>query len=136
VSHGDKRGLAVARQAFDADLFGVDLFCRFEEIERSAGAPGPGTQRAPVIGFTRLSFVAEPNDSFGQTRSVIGLVAGRHKDGIAPAFSEKLLLPRRPGSLAGKETARRGISDGRAVGSRGSSRPKAKRSKAEPELHH
>ena len=93
VGHGDERCLAVAGVAFDADLFGVHGLVGFEIIERAAGAPGPGAQRAPIVGLARLAFVDQADDALRQTGAVVGLNAGGDEVGVAPAFGENLLLP-------------------------------------------
>ena len=55
--HRHQRRLAVARNAFDADLLGVDGFLGFEIIEAARRAPCPRPQRAPVVRLARLSFI-------------------------------------------------------------------------------
>ena len=75
VRHGDQGRLAIARVAFDADLPGVHGLVGFEIIERAAGAPGPGAQRAPIVGLARLAFVAQADDALRQARAVVGLNA-------------------------------------------------------------
>ena len=76
VGHGDEGGLAVARVAFDADLFGVDGVVGFEVVEGAAGAPGPGAEDAPVVELAWLAFVDEADDAFGEAGAVVGLDAG------------------------------------------------------------
>ncbi len=69
--------LAVARMAFDADLFGIDGFVGLEVIERAARAPGPGAKGAPIVGLARLALVHEADDALRQAGAVVGLNAGR-----------------------------------------------------------
>ena len=45
--HGDQRRLAVARDAFDADVLGVDGLIGLEIIEPARRAPRPGAQARP-----------------------------------------------------------------------------------------
>src|SRR5262245_46021595 len=122
VSHRDQRGFAVTRKPLDADLFGVHRFVSLEIIQRATRAPSPGAQRAPVVGFARLAFVAQADDALRQTRAVVGLNAGRNDDGVAPALHQKLLLPIRRAAASRAS---------RPVGDRLSARTRA----AEPELH-
>ena len=75
VRHRDEGCLAVARVAFDADLFGVHGLVGLEIIERAAGAPGPGAQRAPIVRLARLALVDQTDDALRQTRAVVGLDA-------------------------------------------------------------
>ena len=103
VGHRHERRFAVARQAFDADLFCVHCLVGFEIIERAARAPSPRTQRAPILRLARLSFVAEADDAFGQSSAIVSLNAGRDENRVTPAFGENLLLPGRP--AAGGTTA-------------------------------
>ena len=49
VCHGERHRFAVAGMAFDADLFRVHGLVGLEIVQRAAGAPGPGTQCAPVV---------------------------------------------------------------------------------------
>src|SRR5271166_1517995 len=67
VGHGDERGLAIARVAFDADLAGVDGFVGLEIVERATGSPSPGTQRSPVVKLARLALVAQADDALSET---------------------------------------------------------------------
>ena len=74
--HGDERGLAVARDAFDADMLRVDGGIGLEIIEAAARAPGPGAQRAPVFRLARLAFVDQADDAAREAGAVVGLHAG------------------------------------------------------------
>src|SRR5580658_1225134 len=49
IGHGDECGFAIARQAFYANLFRVDRPIRFKIVQRTACAPSPRAQGAPVI---------------------------------------------------------------------------------------
>src|SRR5213078_1879139 len=88
--------LAVARQPLDADLLRVHRLVGLEVIEGTAGAPGPGPQRAPVVRLAGLALVAQADDAAGQAGAVVGLDTVGHDDRIPPAFGEHLLLPARP----------------------------------------
>src|SRR4029077_14683225 len=46
--HGDESGLAVAREALDGDVFGIDGVVGFEIVDSATGAPGPRTEYAPI----------------------------------------------------------------------------------------
>ena len=88
--HGDERGFAVARDAFDADMLGVDGGVGFEVVEAAARAPGPGAQRAPVVGLARLAVIDQADDAARKSRSVVGLHAGRIEEHKAPAVGDEL----------------------------------------------
>ena len=86
--HGDERGLAVARDAFDADMLRVDGWIGFEIVESATRAPSPGAQCAPVFRLARLAFVDQPDDAAGEAGAVIGLHAGGIEQDEAPAGSD------------------------------------------------
>src|SRR5580692_1777726 len=86
VSHGHNGRLAITRVTGNADLFRVDRFVGLKVVERPARAPGPGTQRAPVIRLAKLAFVTESDDAFFQTSSVVRLHRRRNQLGITPAL--------------------------------------------------
>ena len=73
VGHGDERGFAVAGDAFDADVFGVDGGIGLEIVEAAAGSPGPGAQCSPLIGSAGLTFVDQADDAAGEAGAVVGL---------------------------------------------------------------
>ena len=64
-----------------------------QEIHRAAGAPGPGTQRAPIIHLARLALVHQADDALGQACAVVGLDAAGIEDGIAPSQRQDLRPP-------------------------------------------
>src|SRR5207248_2909194 len=74
----------------------VHGFVGLEIIEGAAGAPGPGTQRSPIIQLARLALVHQTDDAARQAGAIVCLNAGGSDDGIAPAFGQNLLLPGRP----------------------------------------
>src|ERR1039458_5955612 len=49
--------------AFDADVFGVHRRIGFQIVQSPAGAPGPGSQSAPVIGLAGLALVDQADDA-------------------------------------------------------------------------
>src|SRR5205814_145761 len=108
--HGDQRGLAVARNAFDADVLGVHSFVGFEIIQAARCSPSPGSQRAPVVRLARLSFVDQSNDSLGEARAIVGLNAYGVDVGVAPAVGDELLgwrwIGARSAGCAGHNKAR------------------------------
>ena len=61
--------------AFDADVLGVHGLVGFEIIHGAVGAPRPGAQRAPIVGFARLALVDQTDNALPQTRAVVGLNA-------------------------------------------------------------
>ena len=63
ICHGDDGGLAIARMALDPDLFGIHGRVGFKIIQRAARAPCPGAQRAPIVRFARLAFVAQTDNA-------------------------------------------------------------------------
>src|SRR6266568_8280384 len=133
VSHRHKRGFAVTRQAFDADLFSVHCLVGFEIVERTARAPRPRAQRAPVIRLARLAFVAKTDDAARQARAVVGLNTRRNENCVTPAFGEHLLLPRRA-AACDKRSAAKSIC---ASGKIRAATKTAKRSEtAEAKFHH
>src|SRR6185437_14126464 len=89
-SHGDQRGLAVARDAFDANVLRIDGRVGFEIVERAAGSPGPRTQSSPVIGFARLALVDEADDAARKPCAVISLNGRWVKHREAPAGGGEL----------------------------------------------
>ena len=94
IRHRHERRFAITRVAFEADLFGVHRFVSLEIIQRAARAPGPRTQRAPIIDLARLSFVAEANDAAGQTRAVVSLNAGWESGWHNPSLWPELVVAR------------------------------------------
>src|SRR5207302_1888726 len=100
VRHGDNRRLTVARQPLDADALGVDDLVGLEIIQGAAGAPGPSSQRAPIVGLPRLALVAQADDAARQAGTVVGLTAVGDNDRVAPALGKDLLLPARPAAAA------------------------------------
>src|SRR5688572_8140547 len=82
--HGDERRLAEARDAFDADAPRVDRPVRLEVIERTTRAPRPRTQRSPVIGLPRLTFVDEADDALRQAGAVVCLDAAWIQKRVSP----------------------------------------------------
>src|SRR5688572_11863838 len=64
-------------------------------VEQARCAPGPGTQRAPVIGFARLTLVDEANDALREAGAVVRLDRAGRENGIRPAARDDLFLPRR-----------------------------------------
>ena len=93
--HRDERGLAVARDAFDADLLRVDRLVGLEIVETARRAPGPGAQRAPVVRLARLALVDQADDALRQARAVVGLDAAGVERRVAPAVGDQLLGRRR-----------------------------------------
>src|SRR5262249_46605003 len=77
----------------------------------SAGAPGPGAQRPPVVHLAGLSLVDQADDSLCQPSAVVGLDTVGAENGIAPAFGQNLLLPVRPAARSA-ETAGRSLKAG------------------------
>ena len=88
--HGDKCSFAITRNAFDADVFCVDSFIGFQIIQSARGAPGPGSQGAPVVRLAGLALVDETDDAASQARAVVGLNAGGIDIGVAPAIGDEL----------------------------------------------
>src|SRR5207244_324321 len=76
-----------------ADLLGVHGLVGLEIVQRPAGAPRPGTQRAPVVGHARLALVVQTDDPARQAAAVVGLDAVGNDDCVPPAFAEHLVLP-------------------------------------------
>jgi hypothetical protein len=104
---GDQRGLAVPRHAGDAHLGGIDarVWVGFEVVDESAHAPGPGAQRAPVVGPARLALVRQADDAFAQA-VVVRLNAVRIDRAVAPAIVECLLRPGGRPATAGESAAK------------------------------
>jgi len=99
VGHGDDSGFAVAREAFDGDVFGVDGAVGFEIVECATGAPSPSAKCAPIFERARLAFVDETNDAVGEAGAIVGLHTGGNERGVAPTFGEDLLLPGATGTV-------------------------------------
>ena len=95
VGHRDDGGLAVSRQALEPDVLCVDRLVGFEVVERAAGAPGPGLERAPVVELSWLPLVDQADDPARQPGAVVGLHAGRDKHRVAPTLLHQQLLPAR-----------------------------------------
>ena len=91
VGHRHQRGLAEARDALDPDLLRVDGLVGLEVVEAARRAPGPGAQRAPVVGPAALTLVDQADDAFRQARAVVGLDAAGRDRGVAPAVGDQLL---------------------------------------------
>src|SRR4029453_11750893 len=75
IGHRDDRRFPIAGETCDTDLFGINGFVGLEVIDGPAGAPRPRAERAPVLDFTRLPFVAQTNDPARQSRTAVGLHA-------------------------------------------------------------
>ena len=90
VGHGDEGGFAVAGDAFDADVFGVDSGIGLEIVETAAGSPSPGAQCSPLIGSARLAFVDEADDAASEAGTVVRLRGLRIDHGEAPAGGDEL----------------------------------------------
>ena len=58
---------------FNTYPFGIYRFICFKIIKCTAGAPGPGTQRTPVIWLSGLAFIYQANNTLGKSGAVIGL---------------------------------------------------------------
>src|SRR5262245_49637085 len=80
---------------FERDLLGINERIRLEEIYQRARTPGPRAERAPVVDFTRLTFVDETDDALPQlvVIAAIGLDAARIEIAVAPAERDGRLLP-------------------------------------------
>ena len=91
-SHGHQRRLAVARHAFNADVFGIDSRVGLEIIEPAARAPCPCPQRAPVFRLARLPFVHQPDDAAREAGAVVRLHAGGIEQRKSPAGRDELPL--------------------------------------------
>src|SRR5215471_20285354 len=81
--------------AFESDSFGVHGLVGFEVIESAACAPGPGSQRSPIIQLARLPFVTQADDALFEACAIVGLHGGGNDCGITPASGQDLLLPGR-----------------------------------------
>ena len=101
--HGHQGGLAVARNTFDADMLGIHGLVGFEIIQAARGAPGPGAQGAPVVGFAGLALVHQTDDALGQAGAVVGLNAAGVDGGVTPAVGDQLL---RGGRIAARRRAK------------------------------
>ncbi len=95
-----KRGLTVARYAFDANVLRIDRGIGLEIIETTPRAPGPRAQCAPVFRLARLSFVHQADDAAREAGAVIGLHAGRIEAAQSPSRQ-----PRAAMSLGGSPSA-------------------------------
>jgi len=73
--HGDERGLAVARDAFNADVPSIHGRQRLKIIESARRAPTPGAQRTPLLRRAVVALVGEPDDASGESGAVVGLDA-------------------------------------------------------------
>src|SRR5262249_42188133 len=93
--HGDQRGLAITRHAFDADSLRIHRLFRFQIIQAPRSSPSPRTKRAPVVRLASLSFVREPNNSFRKPSAVVGLNTSRIDRRISPTRDNELLGRRR-----------------------------------------
>src|SRR4051794_40613490 len=93
-SHCDKRRLAIARDAFNADLLRIDRGIGFQIVEPARGAPSPGPQGSPIVRLSRLTAIREADDSARQPRTVVGLNAGRRDCRIAPAGFDQFFVLR------------------------------------------
>src|SRR5438552_1521382 len=106
VGHRHKNSFSITRVALEPNAFCVRGFVGFEVVESAACTPGPGAQSTPIIGFSRLAFVAQANDAFVEFSAVVRLNAGGIKHGVAPAFGEHLLLPCGTGICEAGESTR------------------------------
>src|ERR1035441_9969452 len=88
--HRDEGGLAVARYSLDADLLRVHGGVGFKVVQAARRAPGPGTQRSPVIGLAGLASVNETDDAFSQPSAVVRLDAARIDGRVAPSRLDQL----------------------------------------------
>ena len=79
--------------ALEADPLGIHGFVALKIIQRTARAPGPRAQYAPIIGLTRLTLVDQTDNALRQALSVIGLNAACRELRVAPPFRQNLLLP-------------------------------------------
>src|SRR5579863_7689811 len=71
-------------------MFGVDGGIGLKIVESAIGAPGPGTQRAPLIGRAGLAFVHEADNPPGKAFGIVGLHAGRVKADESPTGRHEL----------------------------------------------
>src|SRR5947207_12050527 len=125
---------------FHSDLLRVDCFVGREIIQRPTGPPRPCGQYAPVIQFSRLSFVDQSDDPAREPRAIIFLDAVRTDDCITPAARKNLLMPVR---LA-KGTGGKQISSAKSIRRSSKSASQSIRSKTvratkapeKTELHH
>ena len=102
-----ERRLAVARDAFDADALGVDGRIGLEIVEPAGRAPGPGAQRAPIVGLSRLALVGQADDPARQPGAVVGLNAGRARSSRSPSRPRSASSSRRRTAFAGDGCRRR-----------------------------
>ena len=103
--HGDQRGLAVARDAFDADVLRVDGWIGFEIVEPARGAPRPGAQRAPVVGLARLALVDQADDAAREAAPLSAWMLAGLIVTIAPAVGDELLGRGRIAACSGERGA-------------------------------
>jgi len=59
-------------------------------LEAAACAPGPGAQRAPVVGFTRTAVIHQADDALPESGSIVCLHACRIEEHKAPAVGDEL----------------------------------------------
>src|SRR5262249_61168968 len=92
---GDQRCLAVSGHPGNADLLRIDARIRvgLEIVNETTDPPGPGAQRAPVVGFAGLALVGQANNAFAQL-VVVPLNAVGIDGAVPPGFVERLLGPR------------------------------------------
>src|SRR5208282_5378000 len=93
---GHNRRLAVARQAFDANLLRIHLHLRVlpEVGDQLADAPLPRAQRTPIVRLARLTLVDQTNDALPQTvAAAVRLDAVRIDAPVAPTVLQRLQLP-------------------------------------------
>src|SRR5262249_36639814 len=102
VGHRHESSLAIARQAFDANVLRVHGLVGLEIVEGPAGPPRPRAQRPPAVRLAGLALVAKADAAGRQTLVVavfaeppagVRLDAGGGNDGESPAFFQHLLLP-------------------------------------------
>src|ERR1043166_324836 len=94
-SERGQRGFAVTRHALDANFLRVHGGIGFEIIQSARCAPGPRAQRAPVIRLAWLAFVDEADDSFRESRAVVGLNTVGIDCRVAPTSGDELFGGRR-----------------------------------------
>src|SRR4030095_1130793 len=93
IRHRNQCSFAVTRESFDTDLFCVHGLVRLEVIECTTCAPGPRTQRTPVVQLARVALIAKANYSLGKTGTIVGLNGGWNQTRVSPTLCEQLLLP-------------------------------------------
>ena len=135
VGHRHERRLAVARDAFDADLLRVHGLVGLEVVEAARRAPRPGAQRAPVVRLARLALVDEADDARGQPGAVVGLDAAGADRRVAPAVGDELLGRGRIGRRRRVAAVRHGPGRSRARPAAACRAPAASRTAAEHHHH-